>query len=184
MAILLAMLFMGITGNAFAAKQLKYENLLIKNPKGYKIGFSKKSGRMAIAEMIPKGEKIESWSQMLTTQIFFGGIGGRSPKDFYQLLFRGWSRVCPASTKSFIKSGKQNGYRYAMWMYTCDKNPKTRRPENTMFKAMEGNDSFYVVQKSWKYKPSKQDKKKWLDYLAKVRLCDSRIKDRACPQIK
>lgn len=61
MTILFAMLFIDITGYAFAANQLKYENLLIKNPKGYKIGFSKKSGRMAIAEMIPKGEKIETW---------------------------------------------------------------------------------------------------------------------------
>lgn len=60
--------------------------------------------------------------------------------------------------------------------------PGYRKPEITWFKAVEGNDSFYLVQKAFKFEPSQDQITRWMGYLRKVSVCDSRIADRACPR--
>jgi hypothetical protein len=60
--------------------------------------------------------------------------------------------------------------------------PGYRQAGITWFKAVQGNDSFYVVQKAFKFEPSKEQITRWMDYLRKVSVCDSRIADRACPK--
>ena len=63
-------------------------------------------------------------------------------------------------------------------------NPKTKQPEYTYFKAIQGNDSLYVLQKVFKYEPSRDEIVKWTLYLKNVSVCDSRIAERACPATK
>jgi hypothetical protein len=65
-----------------------------------------------------------------------------------------------------------------------DSNPASGigSPEITWFKAVQGNDSFYLVQKAFKFEPSKEQITRWMGYLRKVSVCDSRIADRACPK--
>ena len=65
---------------------------------------------------------------------------------------------------------------------SCPKNPGTGKPEITWFKAVQGNDSFYLVQKAFKFEPSKEQVTRWMGYLRKVSVCDSRIADRVCPK--
>ena len=38
-----------------------------------------------------------------------------------------------------------------MWRMTCPLNRQTAKPEMTWFKAISGTDSFYVVQKAFKF---------------------------------
>ena len=37
---------------------------------------------------------------------------------------------------------------------------------------MQGNDSFYVVQKAFKFTPNKEQIVRWVEYLKAVRVCD------------
>jgi hypothetical protein len=69
-----------------------------------------------------------------------------------------------------------------VWSLTCPRNPATGKPEMTWFKALQGNDSFYVVQKAFKFVPDKDQVAKWMGFLRAVAVCDSRLPDRACPQ--
>ena len=46
---------------------------------------------------------------------------------------------------------------------------------------MQGNDSFYVVQKAFKFTPNKEQITRWVEYLKAVRVCDLRLAERACP---
>jgi hypothetical protein len=63
----------------------------------------------------------------------------------------------------------------------CSLNTATGKPEFTWFKAIQGNDSFYRVQVSLKVQPSEEVSVRWMDYLKRVRVCDTRLPDRACP---
>ena len=45
---------------------------------------------------------------------------------------------------------------------------------------MRGRDSFYLVQKAYKFEPSVEQKKQWDDYLDGVSVCDTRRPDRPC----
>ncbi len=51
----------------------------------------------------------------------------------------------------------------------------------TWFKAIAGNDSFYVVQKAFKFEPSPEQLTQWLGYLNKVSVCDTRLPERQVP---
>ena len=59
-------------------------------------------------------------------------------------------------------------------------NKATGKPEITWFKAIQGNDSFYVVQVAFKAWPSKEQITQWMGYLKEVTVCDTRLPDRAC----
>jgi hypothetical protein len=90
-------------------------------------------------------------------------------------------RLCPGSWSHSIAAGNENGYSTSVWYQNCSFNKTTGKPEFTWFKAMQGNDSFYVVQVALKVPPSEELIARWMNYLRSVRLCDTRLPDRACP---
>ena len=65
-------------------------------------------------------------------------------------------------------------------MLTCPTNKQTGKPEWTWFKAIQGNDSFYVVQKAFRFEPSQEQVVEWTKYLRRVSVCDSRRN--SCPK--
>ena len=71
-----------------------------------------------------------------------------------------------------------------MWLLSCPKNPGTGKPEITWFKALQGSDSFYMVQKAFKFAPSQEQISRWMGYLKSVMVCDSRRPESPCPQTR
>ena len=67
-----------------------------------------------------------------------------------------------------------------VWLQDCPLNKATGKPEITWFKAIAGNDSFYVVQVAFKAWPSKELIAQWMHYLKDVRVCDTRLPERPC----
>jgi hypothetical protein len=80
-----------------------------------------------------------------------------------------------------VAQGPENGYPAAVWLLSCPRNRETGKPEITWFKAIQGNDSFYVVQKAFRFEPAKEQVAKWTQYLRGVAVCDSRLAERRCP---
>ena len=75
-----------------------------------------------------------------------------------------------------------NGYNTMTWRLSCPLNRQTGKPEMTWFKAISGRDSFYVVQKAFKFEPAPEKAAEWVAWLDKVSVCDTRLPDRACPR--
>jgi hypothetical protein len=93
-----------------------------------------------------------------------------------------WDAACPGASGAEVTSGVENGYPVLVWLLDCPKNPGTGKPEITWFKAIAGNDSFYLVQKAFRFEPTKEQVEHWTKYLKTVAVCDTRIPARACPQ--
>ncbi len=165
-----------------ASAQLLNENLLVEVPPGYKIDFQEHKPNMLMNEMVPTNETVGDWTEMVTVQIFYNLK--TTPQQFTNTLASGWIAACPGATSSSVASGDENGYPAAVWLLKCPKNPATGKPEITWVKTMQGNDSFYVVQKAFKFTPSNDQVVQWMKYLRAVAVCDSRLPDRACPQTK
>ncbi len=161
---------------AFAFKN---ENLLIAMPKGYKPDYNAKSARGIITEMVPQGESVKNWTEMLTVQIFFRSKPG--PEGFRERMAQDWAKACKGSSLHPLAQGKENGYAFAVWMLACLRNPKTGMPEWTWFKAIQGKDSFYVVQKAFKFEPARLQIIEWTRYLKGVTVCDTRGTEHRCP---
>jgi hypothetical protein len=163
-----------------ARAELQNENLPLQLPAGYKIDFQKRQDKAQISEMVPSGENINNWTEMVTVQIFFGL--NATPEQFKARMENGWTSACPAGTSQLIAAAPVRGYPSNLWAMSCPRHPGTGKPENTWVKTIKGNDSFYVVQKAFKFVPSKEQEKKWLDYLDGVSVCDTRVPARACPK--
>jgi hypothetical protein len=162
-----------------AYAQLVNENLLVKMPEGYKVGWQNRNPQRLMSEMVPDGQTVENWTEMVTVQIFFNQ---KTPPQLVRARMGAlWSKACPNSIYQPVAAEPEHGYPAEVWMQVCPSNPKTGKPEHTFFKAIQGNDSFYVVQKAFKYEPSRDEVVTWTRYLKTVTVCDSRIPERACP---
>jgi hypothetical protein len=165
-----------------AQAQLVNENLLVAMPEGYKVGWQDRKPDHLINEMVPAGQTVENWTEMVTVRIFFNR---KSTPDAYRAqLEKAWTAACPKTMSQPVAQGPERGYAAAVWMQVCFDNPQTGKPEHTFFKAIAGNDSFYVVEKAFKYAPAREEVVKWTRYLKDVAVCDSRLPDRACPATK
>jgi hypothetical protein len=164
---------------ATPAAAFKNENLLVAVPKGYKPDYNAKSARGIITEMVPQNESVKDWTEMLTVQIFFRIKPG--PEAFRQRMAQDLAKACQGASLHPIAQGKENGYPFAVWMQVCPRNAQTGKPEWTWFKAIQGNDSFYVVQKAFKFEPARLQIIEWTRYLKGVTVCDTRGSEHRCP---
>jgi hypothetical protein len=130
-----------------ARADLENENLLVTAPPGYKVGFSDKKPNMLMTEFVPAKETVENWTEMVTVQVFFGLKA--TPQQFMDDMGKSWRAACPDAEEAHtVADAPENGYPTLVWLLSCPKNPGTGKPEITWFKAVQGNDSFYLVQKA------------------------------------
>lgn len=162
--------------------QLQDENILTKLPDGFKIDFQQKNKDMLISEMVPVKQSVKSWTEMVTVQVFYGLKA--TPDQFKARIESGLAAACPKSESRPVAQGEENGYPSMVWLQNCPLNKATGKPEITWFKAVQGNDSFYVVQKAFRFMPAQEQMTEALAYLGTVKVCDSRRADRACPRAR
>jgi len=170
---------------AFAAPahaQMVNENLLVVVPDGYKIDFRDHNDQRLINEMVPEAQKVTDWTEMVTVQIFYHLVA--TPEQFKSRMESLWAESCANSSSHVVSFGLENGYPVGVFKLTCPLNKDTGKPEITWMKAIQGKDSFYVVQKAFKFEPTDDDVAKWMRYLRRVAVCDSRVPERACPAAK
>ncbi len=159
---------------------LENENLLVEVPKGFKIDFETEQDNMVMNEMVPQSESVNDWTTLITVQIFLG-LTNTTPEQYQSSLTQSWFNACQGSESYPVADGAENGYNFVLWQMYCPLNPSTQKVEYTYLKAMQGNDSFYLVQVAFRYEPSSDEITQWMNYLRTVQVCDSRIPERACP---
>ncbi|ACB96026.1 hypothetical protein [Beijerinckia indica] len=162
--------------------QIENENLLQPLPRGYKIGFQQTQGKLTIQEAVPQNETVENWTEMVTTQIFLGWKDV-DPNKFYLAMKQRWITSCKGGQVETAVETISNGYPVKTWVSRCPLNTGTGKPEITWFRAIKGNDSFYVIQKAFKFEPSAEQISTWTQYLDSILVCDTRLPERACPPI-
>ena len=174
-------IYLGL-GMALAASpchaQLRDENILAKLPTGFKIDFQQRNKTMLISEMVPVKQSVKNWTEMVTVQVFYGLMV--TPDQFKARIEKELATACPGAELHPVAEGAENGYPSMVWLQSCPINKATGKPEITWFKAIQGNDSFYVAQVAFKAWPSKEQVTQWMRYLKDVTVCDTRLPDRAC----
>lgn len=159
---------------------LENENLLAKLPNGFKIAYQAEQGNQTITEMVAEDETVEDWTTMVTVQVYLGEQN-TTPSQAQDNLTQAWFNACQNSETYPIANGVENGYNFVLWQLYCPLNPATQKVEYTFMKAIQGNDSFYLVQVAFRYEPTEADITRWMNYLRDVQVCDSRLPGQACP---
>jgi hypothetical protein len=169
--------------DAPAQAQLKGENLLLTPPAGFKVGYKGSSNGVNLMEWVPTGETVQNWSEMVTVQIFVRRTD-LDPAQFLGRLQQQWITGCKDSKAASILTGKANGYTASMMMLHCPLLAATGKPETTMFRAIKGNDSFYVVQRAVRSVASPDQVEKMKQYLSEVSVCEAGSQQHPCPDVK
>ena len=163
-----------------ASTGLKNENLLAELPDGFKVDYEAQQNNMTISEMVPSNESVDDWSTLITVQIFMG-MTGTTPEQYQENMNQSWFNACADSGSYPVADGEENGYRFVLWQLYCPINPATQKVEYAYLKAIQGNDSFYLVQVAFRHEPSNDEITQWMQYMKQVSVCDSRIPEQACP---
>jgi hypothetical protein len=158
--------------------ELENENLLAKLPTGFKVDYQQKNKDMLISEMVPVAQSVNNWTEMVTVQVFYNLKA--TPEQFKGRMDQGLAAACSGSETVPVTHGDENGYTFLLWLQNCPLNKATGKPEITWIKAIQGKDSFYVVQVAFKFMPSNEQITQWMQYLRSARVCDSRVLDRTC----
>lgn len=170
----------GLPPEATAGSGLVNENLLVNVPEGFKIDYEAEQNNMIISEMVPEAESVNDWTTLVTVQIFLG-LTNTTPEQYQDTLTQSWFGACNNSESYPVAGGEENGYNFVLWQLFCPLNPATQKVEYAYLKAIQGNDSFYLVQVAFRFEPSDEDITQWMGYLREVQVCDSRIPEHACP---
>ena len=168
-----------LAGSAHA--QLKDETLLLDPPPGYKLDSRLEKGNMVLMEMVPENQDGKNWTEMLSIQ-FFLGVTTTTPQKFQAALQKQWLSVCTKGQFAPVAEGAENGYPFSVWSLSCPLNAETGKPEKTFFKAIQGADSFYLVQKAFRFEPTLDQVGQWMKYLRFVSVCDTRSAAHPCPR--
>ena len=156
------------------------ENLLAELPTGFKIDYQAEQNNMVINEMVPQSESVNDWTTMVTVQIFLGETN-TTPEQYQETMTQSWFNACQDSESYPVANGDENGYNFVLWQLYCPLNPSTQKVEYAYMKAIQGNDSFYLVQVAFRREPSSDEITQSMNYLREVQVCNTRIAERACP---
>ncbi len=166
---------------AFA--QFEGENLLVTMPSGFKVGYQDARNGVRIQELIPAGETVQNWSEMVTVQVFQNRTD-LDPRKMLERIRQQWLQACRGSAPATVVDGQTNGYTVATMLLRCPMNGETGKPETTSFRAIKGRDSFYMVQRAVRFVPDQSQLERMNSYLATVSVCDTRKPQHPCPDLR
>jgi hypothetical protein len=171
-----------LTIAAAPAPGLDGETLLEAMPKDFILGFQTTNGPMVMQEMVPRGETVDAWSRMITTQIFHN-LGNRLPGGMLARLARSMAVACRGTISLDADDGMTNGYPVSTIETRCPRNPQTGKPETTFFRAIGGSDSLYIIQYAFRSVPDPRGIALARAHLDAVTACDTRGTDHPCPDM-
>ena len=161
--------------------QFEDESLLLNVPAGYKVDYQARNGNMITTEMVPQAESARRWTEMVTARRFLK-LQNATPERLQAYMQKQWLDNCKDGEFFALAEGEENGYPFALWSLYCPKSKVSGRPEYTWVKAIKGNGGFYVVQKAFRFEPSREQVARWTQYLNRVTVCDMKVEGRACPK--
>lgn len=172
-------LSLGVLVAAAPALALDNENVLLKLPKGYKVGFSNKTDKEKITEMVPEAQSVENWTEMVKVQTLYD-TRDVTPLQYRARIEKLWTESCPGAVFTKVKDGTENLYPMTAWTQSCPLNKTTGKPEFIWIKGVQGRESFHFVQKAFKFEPSPKQIKAVTALLDDARVCDTRVPGQRC----
>ena len=182
---LTALLFAGSAG---AQQTPSVEQLFIIPPQGWTIAYHDTKGATDLTEMLPPGQTLANWTEMLTIEL----IAGKPSMDAQALLIARLNSIhegCDDVGAGPAQISVENGYDVAMRAIGCAKTKRYGKGEMSLFKVILGKNRSYVIGRAWSGEPFTKDKtpvpektmQDWLSFMSKVLVCDTGDRLHPCP---
>ncbi len=152
----LTMLLMLLALPATASAQPKPERLVAPAVPGFVTGHSASNASQSIREEVPRGESVQAWTRMVTTQRFGGLARDATPAQYARNVLAAVPRACPGARSSPLDSLKVSGRDAVRFQLDC---PRSARgsPESFIMLAIAGPSDIHVRQVAWRGVPTPAD---------------------------
>lgn len=167
-----------LAGSA-SAQPVQNETLMVAEPDGYTIANSGRRSNAEVTQMVPSGQTVTDWTEMVTVQIY-PDVSAFTFNTYAAGLEERFKAACESAEAHALKRGQENGYDTEYWELNCRVKDGAHTPSVTWFKMLRGNDRLYVVLKAFLTAPSNEQIKTTAQYLKNISVCDTRLKDRPC----
>jgi hypothetical protein len=188
------LLAVGLTFAALAAEAQQPtppsgEQLLVPPPLGWKVGYHQKQGNVEVTEVLPPGQTVQEWTEMLAVQVI-AGPPQKTPQEILKDQLEQIRKDCQDIGAGPVNLGVENGYDTAVRAIACTRLKQWPKGELGLYKVMKGRDRLYIVQRSWRGEPfdkqhlpvPAETTQQWLAFMQQVVLCDPRDPHRPCPK--
>lgn len=183
-------LFVLAAAQAAMAQQpaLQGEQLYVLPPQGWVPAFHDTQGNVELVEMVPQGQTMSNWSEMLMIQLITGKPT-QTPEEVLKGQQEQIKQLCEDSGFGPVGPTKENGYDAAIQAMACTKSKKYGKGEVNLFKVIRGNERLYILNRAWRGEPFEkthlplpaETTKSWLAFMQQAIVCDSRDGQRPCP---
>ena len=136
-----------LTGAAAAAQSA--ERLVAPALPGFVVGYSAGNAQQSIREEIPRGETVEAWTRMVTTQRFTGLAQRTTPVAYAQSVLAPLPRACPGAAISPVTQLTVAGRPAVRFQVDCP-HSAGGRPESFILLAIAGRSDMHVKQTAWR----------------------------------
>lgn len=138
-------------------------------PNGYKVVYHVKAPVGVMLEMIPVGETLACWTEMLTVQVF-RNLDGHTLDSFQAGMSAAWAEMCPGGSTQILERGVEQTTPTLYWSQTCPPPSGAGSRENTWFKVLIRGETIVIVQKAFKFDPPEDMVASWLAFMRGVRV--------------
>jgi hypothetical protein len=134
---------------AAATAEQPTERLVAPALPGFVMGYSAANTVNTMQEEIPRGETVEAWTRMVTTQRFVGLASRTTPAQYAQNVIAPLQRACPDATISAMSSLTVSGRPSVRFQVDCP-HSVGGRPESFILIAIAGRSDMHVKQAAWR----------------------------------
>jgi hypothetical protein len=165
---------------AASAQSAGQERLVAPALPGFVVGYSAANAGQSIREEVPRGETVEAWSRMVTTQRFAGLARQATPEIYAANTLASLPRACPGAKRSPVTSLRVTGRPAAQFQVDCPSSVGGR-PETFILLTVAGaSGDMHVIQVAWRGGTSPQSIAWGRSFLAGVTLCTAENRAPAC----
>jgi hypothetical protein len=130
-----------------SAQTLRGERLVAPRLDGWTIGYYRSNEQQSIREEVPRGQTVENWQRMVTTQRFTGLAARTSPAAYARDILGNVPASCPGARISPIKNAPVSGRPAVRFRVDCPSNPEAQgKPETFILMAVAGTADMHVKQ--------------------------------------
>ena len=149
------------------------ELLGIDAPDEFEVGYQARNAEQSIIELVDPPETVDTWSRLITLQLFFNGTRTLGLNAFYSRWRQSMFQACAGMTDS-MEVGTVDGRRAIRGNLSCPLNPQTGKPENLQAVLVEGQVNLVMVQVAFRQPIAADDTALIQRISGSLKLCDER----------
>jgi len=138
------------------------ENLKFLPPPDWALANTQQTRDELLMEFVPKGEKIDNWTELLTFQQLRRGRESPSPREFYESVKQVRDKRCPGLTEWAIVEEAEGALLYE-WKTTglCENQP----PQSELVRLIFGRNTGYRIAFTTRSPLTSETRTKWIEWL-------------------